>query len=126
LLKSWLGAFPNKIPKKAALVYGFSNKKFLEKTSKNLKNLGIDVFSLEEAQVQKTTQIRKEKAIQLINNGEIDILITDNYLKNIDYDLRRIAADLNLPLVLNARLGYFLSKAFKEKELQILEMKKYW
>ena len=126
LLKSWLGASPNRIPEKGALVYGLSNKKSLENASKNLKNLGIEVFSLEEAPIQKTTQISKENAIKLINNGYVDILITDSYLKSIDYHLRRAAVDLNVPLVLNGKLGYFLSKAFKEKQFEILEMKDYW
>jgi carbamoyl-phosphate synthase large subunit len=123
LLKSWLGAFPNKIPIKGALVYGVTNKDFLKKASRNLET---DVFSLEEAPIDGAAVVRKERALELINEGKIDILITDNYLKEIDYEIRRRAADLNIPLILNGRLGFSLSQAFKEKEIEILEMKEYW
>jgi carbamoyl-phosphate synthase large subunit len=126
LLKSWLGASPNKIPNKSALVYGLTNIDDLEKCAKKLSK-NIDIYSIEEAPIKNTKVIKKEEAINSLINNKIDILITDNYIKQIDYNLRRIAVNLNIPLVLNAKLGNELAEAFSRyQNFEILELKKYW
>jgi carbamoyl-phosphate synthase large subunit len=126
LLKSWLGASPNKMPKKSALVYGLTNIEDLEKCSRKLSK-NIDVYSIEEAPIRNTNIIKKEEAIKKLINNKIDILITDNYIKQIDYNLRRIAVNLNIPIVLNGKLGNQLAEAFlRHQNFEILELKKYW
>ncbi len=60
-----------------------------------------------------------------MQRGLIDIVITDGYLKEFDYKIRRTAADRNIPLVLNGRLGLALVNAFDTKQ-SIEELSNYY
>ena len=130
LYKSWLSATPNKVPEKAALVYGLSNKESLEAAAENLKKAKtIDIYTLDFASTPNAQELTREEAIKKIKKGDIDLLITDNYMPNKDYEIRRLAADLNIPLVLNGRLGRELTVAFNKAasdEITYEEMKKYY
>ena len=125
LLKSWLGVQPNKIPSNGVLVYGESNTKQLGRSALLFEKLGINTYTLEIHPISGTTgQLTIPAAIDAINRKRIDAIFTNGNMKSTDYKLRRYAADMNLPLVLNGRLGLALSKAFGSK-LSYKEMSDY-
>jgi carbamoyl-phosphate synthase large subunit len=124
LLKSWLGATPNKTVKKGALVYGSLHKAELDKCAENLSKL-FPVYTLEGLDTWGEI-IKEEEALKLMNDGKIEMVVTDGAVHERDYLTRRRAADLNLPLVLNARLGKELSRAILYGETDIDEMRQYW
>lgn len=111
LLNSWLGVSPNHIPKKSALVYGSTNMEFLNNAA---KALDIPAYTLEDHPVGGSERLSIKKALDLIDDGEISMIMTDNNLKEKDFEIRRKAADLNVPLVLNGRLAERLAYAFKD------------
>ncbi|MGC8671823.1 MAG: carbamoyl-phosphate synthase (glutamine-hydrolyzing) large subunit [Candidatus Micrarchaeia archaeon] len=128
LAKSWLAATPNRMPSKGALVYGLSNIESLDIAAKNLKKY-VDVYTLDFAQTYNTEELTKEQALDMLKNGKIDFVVTDNYMIKQDYEIRRLATDLNLPIILNGRLGKEISKSFDLLESGSLtydEMKNYW
>ena len=71
-----------------------------------------------------TEQLTIPAAIDVINRKRIGAIFTDGNMKSTDYKLRRYAADINLPLVLNGRLSLALSKALGSK-LSYKEMSDY-
>ncbi len=127
LLKSWLAATPNKLPEKGALVYGLSNVESLSRAAKNLSRYA-DVYTLNVAKVSSAKEISVIDALSMLKAGSIDLLVTDNYIKDVDYEIRRLAADLNIPLILNGRLGCEVSFSFSKlsEGLTFREMREYW
>ncbi|BDB97321.1 carbamoyl-phosphate synthase (glutamine-hydrolyzing) large subunit [Saccharolobus caldissimus] len=128
LLKSWLSTLPNRIPNKngIALVYGEKNIKYLENTVRNLSKYGLLVYTLSEVYINGAEIINKEKAEELVRGKKIEIIVTDGYLKKIDYNIRRLAVDYNIPLILNGRLGEEISKALLESDsLTFYEISEY-
>jgi carbamoyl-phosphate synthase large subunit len=125
LLKSWLGVSQHTIPQKAALVYGTANVASLSAAAKNLCEK-IDVYTLEGAGVLPGKEVGIEKALELINKRQIDLVVTDGNLQKLDYQIRRKAADFNIPLILNGRLGEALSASFYGTSLTFKELKEYW
>ncbi|TRM74393.1 carbamoyl phosphate synthase large subunit, partial [Sulfolobus sp. B5] len=105
---------PNKIPSKdgVSLVYGERNIQYLENAIKNLNKYGLIVYTLSEVEVKGAIPIDKQKAEELVRSKKVQLIITDGYLKKIDYSIRRSAVDYNIPIILNGRLGEELSKAF--------------
>jgi len=123
LLKSWLGVLPNKIPEKGVLVYGKSNIKYLESAANKLGKR-LDLYTLDFANISGN-KLSAKGAVEKMKNGGIDLIITDSNMINYDYEIRRLAVDMNIPIVLNGRLGSELAKAFTEKA-SIKELKEYW
>ncbi|MEM4883934.1 MAG: carbamoyl-phosphate synthase (glutamine-hydrolyzing) large subunit [Saccharolobus sp.] len=117
LLKSWLSVSPNRIPNKGgiALVYGNTNVEYLERTIKNLSEYGLIVYTLSDLQIKGADIIDKTKAEELVRNKKVEIIVTDGYLKKIDYNIRRSAVDYNIPIILNGRLGEEVSKGLLEQ-----------
>ncbi|MGC9037745.1 MAG: carbamoyl-phosphate synthase (glutamine-hydrolyzing) large subunit [Candidatus Micrarchaeia archaeon] len=126
LVKSWLAATPNKIPKKGVLVYGLSNVQSLSAAVENLKQYA-EVYTLANAKISGAKELSMENAIGMLKSGGIDLLVTDNYMKETDYEIRRLAADLNIPLILNGRLGQEVSASFSRlsEGLTFKEMREY-
>lgn len=129
LLKSWLSVKPNKMPKSNILVYGYGKDlPPLLETAKLLETLGYNVFTLEDSLSYGNT-LSKEKAINLMKSGEIELVMTSGYAKKKDYLVRRTAVDLNIPIVLDANLAYELSKAFawaKNNCFEVKEVSEYY
>ncbi len=123
LIKSWLSVSPNRLPKEGALIYGQSNKEHLFKASKYLKRY-IDVYTLDNAIVDGKV-LSTDQAIDLINKGKIDLIITDGNIPDMDYAIRRLAVDINMPVILNGRLGGELARAFGATQ-SIYELKEYY
>jgi Carbamoylphosphate synthase large subunit (split gene in MJ) len=126
LLKSWLSCSPNRIPQKGktALVYGKGNEEYLQIAAKNLENFGLTVKTLSEYSVPGYDWVEPQLAQELIHKGEIGLVITNGYLKRLDYSVRRSAVDFNVPLILNGILGAEIAAAL-DTEMTFFEMRKY-
>ncbi|MBB5252322.1 carbamoyl-phosphate synthase (glutamine-hydrolyzing) large subunit [Sulfurisphaera ohwakuensis] len=126
LLKSWLSSSPNKIPNKEgiALVYGTTNVEYLKITAKNLIDYGMTVYTLSEASIG-IEEKNINDIIELIKNRKVEIVVTDGYLKHIDYEVRRIAVDYNIPIILNGRLGAEVTRAFSHPNVTYYEISEY-
>ena len=124
LIKSWLGISPNNLPKKAALVYGNSNKESLEVAERALSK-SVDTYTLEGFEIGSANSISAKKAAEMLSNGRIDLLVTDNNLLKYDYIVRRTAADFNVPMILNGRLGKAIAEAANAKTT-VYDLREYW
>ncbi|MEM0072550.1 MAG: carbamoyl-phosphate synthase (glutamine-hydrolyzing) large subunit [Metallosphaera sp.] len=127
LLKSWLSSSPNRLPKqgKSVLLYGKGNMERLKETGINLEKLGLTVKTLEHFEVSGFDVISPDIALNMIGRGEIDLIVTNGYMKSFDYKIRRLAVDLNVPIVLNGRLGREISYAMIKNEMTFYEMRRY-
>ncbi len=123
LVKSWLGASPNRIPKSKILIYGKSNVNHLQATANHFDVNRIVTLSNAEACDAESLSVKE--AVAKMKTKEIDMVITDGNTRDIDYDVRRAAADLNVPLVLNGRLAEKLADAMKYSDVTYSEMKDY-
>jgi len=68
---------------------------------------------------------------KMMIDNRIGLIITTDYNPLKDYRIRRLAADLLIPMVLNHKLGYELSKSLyliesKDVELKVKDLKMYW
>ncbi|PMP89538.1 MAG: hypothetical protein C0171_06900, partial [Caldisphaera sp.] len=70
-------------------------------------------------------QLNYKEVNDLILNKKIDLIISDGYMINYDYNIRRNAADLNIPIILNGKLAKEISIAFKENYISFYENKEY-
>jgi carbamoyl-phosphate synthase large subunit len=125
LIKSWLGVQPNRIPKRGVIIYGDSDNEALKETADRLAG-NIDVYTLSPTPVRGHAQLELSRAVEMIKSGSIDMVITNNDMRKVDYALRRKAADLNVPLVLNAKLGRALAGALFMEEPDSDELRDYW
>ncbi|AWR97550.1 carbamoyl-phosphate synthase (glutamine-hydrolyzing) large subunit [Acidianus sulfidivorans JP7] len=128
LLKSWLSSMPNKIPEKGkyALIYGKGNEQYLNDAANTLESYGMQIITTDKFGINKGEIVDVNAVENLIIANKIGIVITNGYLKDFDYKIRRNAVDYNIPLVLNGRLGKELSIAFLNKDnLSFNEMKFY-
>ncbi|QGR19491.1 carbamoyl-phosphate synthase (glutamine-hydrolyzing) large subunit [Stygiolobus azoricus] len=128
LLKSWLAVAPNRIPSRGsvALVYGRTNKEYLALSAKNLSEFGLTTYTIQGAEIEGIESVDVKEAISLIKDRKVDIVVTDGYLKKLDYEVRRIAVDYNIPLILNGRLGNEVTRSFSiQDKLTFNEVKEY-
>ncbi|MCY0849899.1 carbamoyl-phosphate synthase (glutamine-hydrolyzing) large subunit [Sulfuracidifex metallicus] len=127
LIKSWLSSPPNAIPDrgKKALVYGERNVEYLEETAKNLSQYGLDVITLDGLNIKEGEVVALKPAEELLLKKEIGIVVTEGFLESKDYNIRRLAADLNIPLILNARLASEVSKVFNKEDITFFEISEY-
>ena len=126
LIKTWLSVAPNRLPAKdgIAIVYGKSNIDYLKNSAKNLEEFGLQVYTLKEASIGIEEKEVKE-VIDLLRDRKVEIVVTDGYLKQIDYEVRRIAVDYNIPVILNGRLGAEVTRAFSYPNVTYYEISEY-
>ncbi|MEM4556102.1 MAG: hypothetical protein QXH25_04955, partial [Acidilobaceae archaeon] len=102
----------------------------LEKVARELESLDIRVYTIDDNKVRRGEPVSKEKAIRLLKEEAIDFVATSGYTPELDYYVRRLAVDLNVPLVLDPTLALELTKAMKKvKEVgdyEVKEMSEYW
>ncbi len=125
LIKSWLGVQPNKVPSAGVLIYGEKDRGLLKETADALAQK-IGVSTLAVAPMHNHPALEIKHALDLIDQKRIDMIITNNGMRNVDYEIRRKAVDLNIPIVLNARLGRALADALFLDNLDCDEMKEHW
>jgi carbamoyl-phosphate synthase large subunit len=135
LIKSWLAAQPNRIPGKAQsiLVYPVTQRdaEMLRRAAYNLSEIGYDVYTFTASPLDGFDTLTAEKAVEYSKKGGLGLVITGGANPRLDYDVRRAAADHNIPLILDARLGMEITEAIKmlaDSEIVITceEMRHYW
>lgn len=124
LLKSWLSINPNRIPEKAILLYGSPGRKDVEDCARSLSD--FDLLTLKGAEASNVEVKSAEEAIEAMREGEVGMLVTQDDMRSTDYSVRRTAADLNIPMVLNFRLAQALAAAFKDRHISVKELREYW
>ncbi len=123
LLKSWLSVAPNRLPRSKILIYGSSDTAALKRAAEKLR--GFDLCTLEGASVDNLHSISLDEAVHMLKGGKIDLVVTNGNMMEKDYAIRRTAADINLPMILNGRLADRVLGAFSEKKLTYLELSEY-
>ncbi len=132
LLLSWLSAVPNELPPPGSKVLVYTLEKHFEtdvrktaEAAKTFAELGYEVVTFEEAPLPGFDALSKNKIVEALNRNEIGLVVTSGSDKEVDYEIRRGAVDLNVPLILNSSLGAEIAKAMKVvgdvRELEVLE-----
>ena len=117
LLKSWLAVSPNRVPERGVIVgYGGIGEERgkMEEAADELASI-LDVWWLSE--------VGKDGATGLLKEGKVDMVMATGYAPEVDYEVRRLAADLNVPLVLSADLALELARAFNSVSLEEVEVR---
>jgi carbamoyl-phosphate synthase large subunit len=135
LIKSWLSATPNRLPKNEELIMIYTavseDKPLLSEVSYIFKKVGYDVVTIEGMSVNDSNIISYDESLERLRRGDIGLVITTGYTPEKDYEVRRLTVDLNIPLILNANLAYELSKAirlFKDNNsiIDVRELSEYY
>ncbi|MEM1627785.1 MAG: carbamoyl-phosphate synthase (glutamine-hydrolyzing) large subunit [Desulfurococcaceae archaeon] len=133
LLMSWLSVHGNRLPKKSQgiLVYNPVNRDngLLDKVAEIFEHMGYRTYTIEGMVVRHCEVISKTQAINEVIRRNIGLVITTGYSPWRDYDVRRSAADLDIPLILNDKLAHELANAVKHVDVEkvmIKDMKEYW
>lgn len=132
LIKSWLSAQPNRVPRRLVLIYTFDERSRGE-LSKASKILGewLEVATLEGGEVDGASKILGSgEALKLVREGSIDLGITSGHTPEKDYAVRRALADHNVPLVLHQDTAVEIARAldwlFRGGRVSMMEMSEYW
>ncbi len=134
LLKSWLAVHGNRLPRsdEAVLVYDPTGRERqrLRRAAELLEEAGYTVFTIEGMGVDGFEPLPLHRVEQLEASGRIGLVMTTGYAPHRDYSVRRLAADLNIPLVLDARLAEKLAEAIlwhrRGGVLEVRELREYW
>ncbi|BCU67405.1 carbamoyl phosphate synthase large subunit [Sulfolobales archaeon HS-7] len=129
LIKSWLSASPNNIPShdKLILIYGDSNRDILIKVASNFTEKGFTVITYDKMPLPNYNELDHKRLLFYLSSRKIGLVVTDGYAINKDYEIRRSSVDFNIPLILNAKLGFEISYALFNVEIfSYNELKEYW
>lgn len=133
LLLSWLSVSGNRIPSgdDSVLIYNPTNLRLRElgEAAKVFSNIGYRVLTIDGMDVENADMLPKQKAVEHIVNGKVGLVITAGYAPEKDYVIRRLSADLMIPLILDQRLALEISKAIAKVDLSkahLREMKEFW
>ena len=128
LLKSWLSVKPHVMPQSQILIYTYDTHSLsLCRTSHLLQDAGYRVLTVTDG--IPGNLVSHETAVSAMKSGSIDLVMTSGSAPERDYAVRRTAADLNIPLVLDSTLSYELSRAFlwaEKNECDIGELSEYY
>jgi carbamoyl-phosphate synthase large subunit len=124
LLKSWLSASPNRLPKEDeyVIVYGKKNVESLRQAYETLRKAGYKVLTVKGLEAGDDAIDYKE-AVNLVSSRKVGLVITDGKMPEVDYELRRTTVDMNVPIILNGRLGKEVAEAIKRREMSIVELR---
>jgi carbamoyl-phosphate synthase large subunit len=133
LLKSWLSVQGNHVPAPGSVVLVYTptvqGRAELGRAASLLAELGYTVYTLEGMDIEGVELLPLRKALELARARLVGMLATTGYAPHRDYTLRRLAADLGVPLVLDARLAEMLAEALSKVGLDGLEareLSEYW
>ena len=133
LLKSWLGVQGNRIPPLDSIVLVYTptgrGRSDLARAAQFMSKKGYRVYTVEGMEADGAEPLPMEQALRLIREGSIGIVMTTDYAPERDYSLRRLAVDLGVPVVLDARLARMLAEAISRlsiEDLEALELRDYW
>ncbi len=117
LLKSWLSASPNRVPERGVLV-GYEGDAVesvkMREAADALASM-LDIWWL--------SDVGPERAVDLLKTGQADLVMATGYAPQVDYQVRRTAADLNIPLILNSDLAAELARALTTVNLDEVEVR---
>ncbi len=134
LLKSWLSAAPNRLPRRGEVVIAYTavldHKPLLSEALYTIKKAGYEALTVDGLCVNGFPSIRYGEALDYLKRGDVGMVLTSGISFDKDYELRRLAVDLNIPLILDANLAYEVSKAIwwyiDKGVLDVREMSEYW
>ncbi len=115
LLKSWLSIQPNKLinPGDTVLIYSGikRHQPIMSKAAEFLANLNVEIYTLEKGAIGNFEKLNADEACKALKEHKIKLVACSGYTPKLDYKIRRLSADLNIPLVLDQNLMLELSKA---------------
>ena len=135
LLKSWLSVSGNELPEpgSAVLVYCPTGRcgecSELSAAARYFAKRGYTVYTVKGMAVSYGEPLEYNEALKLVRGKVVRLVATTGYTPEKDYEVRRLAADAGLTLVLNARLARMLAEAATSidiGDLDALELKEYW
>ena len=135
LLKSWLAVHGNRLPGRGEAVVVYDpvgrSRRLLARAALLLEEAGYPVFTVEGMEVDSSLEaLPADRVERLELEGRVGLVVTTGHAPHRDYRIRRLAADLNIPLVLDARLGEKLAEAIlwhrKGGVLEVRDMREYW
>ncbi|MCC6016742.1 MAG: carbamoyl-phosphate synthase (glutamine-hydrolyzing) large subunit [Desulfurococcaceae archaeon] len=134
LVTSWLSVHGNRVPSKdeKILIYTphLEYRDILSETAKIMASLGYNIVTVESMDIRNAEVINIARIEKEITSRFIGLVMTTGYRPEKDYAIRRSAADMTIPLVLNHKLAYELAKAIKYLEyrgdLEVKDLKEYW
>lgn len=129
LIKSWVSSTPNKLPEKDSVILIYGPKRDedkLRRAGENLEGNGYRVMTISDFPVGGFRAIKIQEARNAIRAGIVGMVIATGYMPDNDYKLRRLAADFNVPLVLESNLALEISNSIKANpEITYLEVQNY-
>jgi carbamoyl-phosphate synthase large subunit len=114
LINSWLSVPPNRLPRDGLIIiYSQANKDSFARSGDNFSKLGksVSTVELENSEIPGFSALDLGQTLRAIRGGDVDLVATCGYCPELDYDIRRAAADSNVPLVLSHRLTFLLSRS---------------
>jgi carbamoyl-phosphate synthase large subunit len=133
-IMSWLSVYGNRIPSKDEKILIYSPHPeyvdILDEVAKIITSVGYNVATVESMDIKNANIVNLARIEKEIISKTIGLIMTTGYKPEKDYAIRRTAADMAIPLILNHRLAYEFAKALKylerKEELEIKDMKEYW
>ena len=134
LVKSWLAAQPNRLPEPGERVLVYTavrrHKPLMRMAAEALEDAGIEVYTLEGGEINGFPAVPRSRAEEMVRSGRISMVAASGRTPVLDRRVRRLAADLRIPLILDARLAAELTWAFREVRLRgyepLRELREYW
>ncbi len=134
MLKSWLSTTPSNVPEKAVLVYTYYARHVPELVDVvNTLSKYRYVITIEDSPLATYANIEaysKDRILDMLLRGEIDLVITSGYTPEKDYRVRRTAVDLNIPVILHPDTANALTRCFvwywEGGRVTVYEMSEYW
>ncbi|GAB6148740.1 carbamoyl-phosphate synthase (glutamine-hydrolyzing) large subunit [Stetteria hydrogenophila] len=133
LLKSWLSVQGNRIPSRGEAVLAYTptgrGARELARAAGLLEGLGYRVYTIQGMEAPGVEAVPVGEAVAMLRGGRVGLVATTGYAPGRDYEVRRLAADLGVPLVLDARLAAMLAEALARvgvEGLKARELREYW
>ncbi|MCS7107412.1 MAG: carbamoyl-phosphate synthase (glutamine-hydrolyzing) large subunit [Acidilobaceae archaeon] len=131
LLLSWLSVAGNRMPRagERVLVYDPYGREraALGMAASKLSEGGYEVITIEGMEVEGARRLSERDVLAELSAGRVGAVMTTDYAPELDYKVRRLAADLSVPLVLNSGLAAELAESFVRKVAgEIKDMRGFW
>ncbi|MEM4849135.1 MAG: ATP-grasp domain-containing protein, partial [Ignisphaera sp.] len=134
LMLSWLSVQENRVPNKNEKVLIYTpNQEYvdiLSEVAKILNDMAYATITIESMDIKNAEVLSIKQAEKELMNKSIGIIMTTGYKPEKDYAIRRTAADMVIPLVLNHKLAYELAKAMNylknRGNPEVKDLKEHW
>ncbi|MEM0489939.1 MAG: carbamoyl-phosphate synthase (glutamine-hydrolyzing) large subunit [Ignisphaera sp.] len=132
LIMSWLSVQGNRLPEKKEKILVYTPSGYvdiLNEAAKILLEIGYKIITIENMAIDFGEVVGIKQIEKDFVSRSIGLVMTTGYRPEKDYAVRRMAADMVVPLILNHKLAYEFSKSLKyvkDKEPMIRDMKEYW